>query len=274
MTLITPQRFDGPGGLSGLKVGTGEPLVLLHGVGLQAESWQYMMPSLAHSFAITAIDMPGHGNSRQFDPDTTPGLDKYTDRVSETVRSLAMPALVVGHSMGALIALDLAIRFPELVSGVVALNTVFRRSEEASLAVQARAAEVSELSDINANTTVARWFGNPTPDRFQEMANLCRAWLTQIDRNAYRQAYTVFACEDGPKDSDLASLNCPALFMTGGDDPNSTPEMSRAMSEIAAQGLFRELLNARHMLPMTHAKEASAAISEFSQNVSGAVNGY
>ena len=59
----------------------------------------------------------------------------------------------------------------------------------------------------------------------------------------------------------LARLSCPALFMTGAKEPNSTPEMSQAMARIAPHGRAVIVEGAAHMLPMTHAVPVNAELA-------------
>ena len=80
----------------------------------------------------------------------------------------------------------------------------------------------------------------------------------------YKAAYTTFAESDGPTKEQLARIDSPALFVTGADEPNSTPQMSRAMAELAPNGQAKVLLNAAHMMPMTHAEEVKRHPAETS----------
>lgn len=118
-----------------IEAGEGPPVALIHGVGLRADAWGGQIPVLADHYHVRAYDTPGRGGSRPVGEH--PSLADYTDRFAEAIAAFGEPALVAGHSMGALIVLDLGIRYPELVRGVAALNGVFRRSDEAKTAVRA-----------------------------------------------------------------------------------------------------------------------------------------
>jgi pimeloyl-ACP methyl ester carboxylesterase len=240
-------------------------VVLLHGVGLRAEAWAAQIEALSQRFAVIAPDMAGHGESPRL---TGPvGLSAYTDLVAEGLETLGGPCLVAGHSMGAMIALDLAIRHPGLVVGVAALNAIYRRSPEATSAVRARAATLDGETSGDPSGPLIRWFGGAeTPE-----ADACRRWLVSVDPKGYRDAYGVFAAEDGPQDQGLCGLACPALFFTGADEPNSTPAMSRAMAALAPRGRVEILPNAAHMMPMTHATQVSRVLGAFFDDAAGAM---
>lgn len=242
MTWTTRPRSEF-GRLRAVRAGVGPSVVLLHGVGLRSEAWNAQIDDLSRDFKVIAPDMAGG---------TT--LADYVDPVAE---ALDAPAWMVGHSMGAMMALELAARYPEKVRGVVAMNAIYRRSEEAAKAVQARAAMLDGRTIPDPAPTLSRWFGEtPSPER-----TACDHWLRTANPALYRDAYTVFAHEDGPLA--LNTLSCPALFLTGADEPNSTPAMSQAMAALAPQGSAHVIPNAAHMMPMTHPTAVNAKLRAF-----------
>jgi (E)-2-((N-methylformamido)methylene)succinate hydrolase len=242
------------GALRAIDAGEGPTVLLIHGVGLRAEAWNAQIDALVGRFRVVAIDMPGHGQSLL--SEEIQSLSGYTDAIAD---GLDEPAFVIGHSMGAMIALDIAVRYPHLVGGVSALNAIFQRDQSALAAVQARAKILDRATVVDPSATLARWFGD-TPSLEREA---CGAWLTGVDPVAYRKAYRIFAHENGPKPSALAKLGCPALFLTGRDEPNSTPEMTQAMADLAPHGSAQIIENASHMMPMTHAVDVNAALLTF-----------
>ncbi|MCV0427177.1 MAG: alpha/beta fold hydrolase [Roseibium sp.] len=253
MTWTTRQRSEF-GGLAVIAAGKGPRLLLIHGVGLRAEAWNAQIEELSENFEIIAPDLPGHGDSSLL---SSPA--KLADYSDSLARLLDRPTVVAGHSLGALIALDLASRHSNRVQGVAALNAIFRRSEEAWQAVKERAAGLNGVSIADPSATLTRWFGGePSPAR-----DACKAWLLSVNPQGYQTAYRVFAEEDGPADEALRCLNCPALFLTGELEPNSTPSMSRAMAELAPMGQVQVIDGAAHMMPMTHAREVNTALRRF-----------
>ena len=249
MTWTIRPRSEGPGGLHYWSEGQGPALVLIHGVGLRAEAWGAMVPLLAPHVTIYAVDMPGHGASPLNDTVT---LADYTDRFAAFIAALDTPVAVAGHSMGALIALDLATSHSENLHSVAALNAVFERTADAAQAVRARAAALTENGPSDPMPTLERWFGADPTGEQRAAATACRTWLTQANRKGYAQAYTVFAQHNGPTGTALARMHIPALFLTGAEDSNSTPEMSQRMSTLAPHGHTHIVQDAAHMVPMTH----------------------
>ncbi|MDG1430138.1 MAG: alpha/beta hydrolase, partial [Paracoccaceae bacterium] len=237
--------------LAAIAEGTGSQVLLIHGVGLRAEAWNAQIDALSKRHRVVAVDMPGHGESPV--PTDTLKLAQYTDAIAE---GISEPTIVVGHSMGAMIALDLAVRYPDHIKGVAALNAIFEREDVATNAVRARADSLDGISVSDPEPTLQRWFASsPSAER-----TACFNWLSSVNPVGYQMAYRSFAYNDGPVRENLAKLKCPALFMTGSKEPNSTPEMSTAMAEIAPQGEAIIAQNAAHMMPMTHVDEVNAAL--------------
>lgn len=98
--------------------GDGPPLVLVHGLGGSATNWVELAPLLVRRHRLVVPDLPGHGGSEPL-PGVS-GLQPYADRVLAVMeREHAAPAPVVGHSLGGLVVLRLALRHPAAVSAVV-----------------------------------------------------------------------------------------------------------------------------------------------------------
>ena len=113
--------------------GDGPPLLLLHGLGGAAVNWTLVAPSLLAHRRLLVPDLPGHGGSSP--APAAPTLNPFADAAAALAEREGMfPAAVVGHSMGGVIALRLAIRRPDDVSAVVlaaaaGISSTARRAE-------------------------------------------------------------------------------------------------------------------------------------------------
>ena len=246
------------GDLKAIMAGTGPRLVLLHGVGLRAEAWAAQIDALAEIYEVIAPDMAAHGDSTAFSAE--PNLRDFSDRVAA---ALSEPVFLAGHSMGAMIALDIAHRYPERVRGIAALNGVFERNAKEAESVRSRADNLDGKTAADPEPTLKRWFGNePSAERAA-----CQSWLTSVNPAAYQSAYSAFATSDLPSAKTLQTIECPAVFITGAEEPNSTPKMSLAMAEHTPNGQAVIIAGAAHMMPMTHIAQTNSALRHFAQQV-------
>ena len=116
--------------------GCGTPVVLVHGFAGSADNFAVLGPLLARTRRVVIPDLPGHGRSSALP--AAPSLAGFADRVAAILEhERAAPAAVVGHSMGGVVALRLAVRRPELVRAFVlaaaAGISTTRRAAEAFL---------------------------------------------------------------------------------------------------------------------------------------------
>lgn len=91
------------------RVGAGEPLVLIHGIGSRWEVWRPQLEILAREREVVAIDLPGFGASPPPPPGTPPGIRSLTRLVSEFLDHLGLDRPhVAGNSLGGWLSLELA----------------------------------------------------------------------------------------------------------------------------------------------------------------------
>ncbi len=98
--------------------GNGEPLLLIAGLASDSQSWISVVEDLSKHFRVITFDNRGVGRSPQDNSDIT--IQKMTDDCADLIKHLKLSSInVLGHSMGGMIAMDLAIRYPELVNKLI-----------------------------------------------------------------------------------------------------------------------------------------------------------
>ncbi len=244
---------------SGLKValrdqGAGAPLLLVHGVGMQSAAWAPQIEALSKTHRVIAVDMPGHGGSAPLPAGSD--LRAFVAWCGDVVQTLDLgPVNIAGHSMGALIAGGFAVDYPNLTARVCLINGVFCRNEAARTAVRGRASQIKRR-EFDLQTPLARWFGDSAVD--QRARDQVAQWLGAVDLDGYATAYTAFAHGDATYAAQYPHIQCPFAALTGSDDPNSTPEMSRAMVAGAPDGHAIVIDGHRHMVSLTAAETVNA----------------
>lgn len=255
MTCTILRRSETRSGAAYVAEGTGEPLVLVHGVGLRLEAWAAQIAALSATQRVIALDMPGHGKSAPLAPDAR--LPEFVAWLARVLDDLDIGrANLAGHSMGALIAGGMVAEHPDRLDRVALLCGVHRRTPEAAAAVLARA-EALARGERDSSGPLARWFGN---DRADPARALVRDWLDTVDAAGYATAYTAFATGDATYADVWPRVTQPALFLTGEHDANSTPAMARSMAAAAPRGQAVVIEGHGHMVPMTAPEPVNAAL--------------
>jgi pimeloyl-ACP methyl ester carboxylesterase len=104
--------------------GTGQPLVLLHGAYMTIDAMGEVVPALAETRQVIAVELQGHG--RTADIDRPLSYDLMADDVAALLRHLVIEkADVFGYSMGGGVALQVAIRHPEVVRKLVVASASY-----------------------------------------------------------------------------------------------------------------------------------------------------
>ena len=253
------------GGTAYVDCGDGEPLVLIHGVGLNRHVWQPQLEAFCNDYRVITYDTIGHGNSRTPAADVV--LDVYLEQLAELLDRLELDSVnLCGHSMGALITLGFSLKYPHRVRRIIAMMGAYDRTLEH----QQRSQKVADIlagpkAGVLLKLTLERWFTE------QDYASHTRAelisrvadWLEEVDKSGYSRAYRVFAENGETFVGQLVDISTPALFITAQHDANSTPEMSRRMASEVQRGQAYIMPGERHMGQYLAAASIESLIRRF-----------
>jgi pimeloyl-ACP methyl ester carboxylesterase len=226
------------------QAGTGIPIVLLHGFGASTYSWRRVMPGLAASFRVVAIDLNGFGyTERPHD------LESYTKEGQGKLVLDVMDALgigkahVIGHSYGGGITLWLASRHPERLRSMVLVDSSAPTYSDTR---RTRAATLKPLTYLYIRWLVLRpsYVRQALLHSFYDDAlvtpELVQAYYDRIRIEGIFDAYYGLTVpRRSPADPvDLTKIHVPALFLWGEDDEL----VSIAAGRQAAETLHAELV--------------------------------
>ena len=109
----------------------GLPVIFLHGVASDSSTWKHVLPKLPPHYRAITIDLLGFGSSPK-PRHISYTMQDHARAVTKTIRRLGMnkPAVIVGHSMGALIAIDIAENNPQLVHSLVLVGAPLYNPED------------------------------------------------------------------------------------------------------------------------------------------------
>jgi len=239
------------------------PLIFIHGVGMRGDVWSPQVEYFSNDYQVITYDFLGHGESHL--PPEEPVLDDYVEQLNNLLKHLNLSLIsLVGHSMGALISVAFALKYPDKVKALVPINIAFNRSEEAQKGVLNRANQILQTNKIlNIEQTLERWFKNKTSADDLKKIDKIRNWLANTSPQGYGRTYRLFALSDKVFLNKLSRLKPPVLYLTGDEDPNSTPAMSQQMAEETPNGSSNSLTGEAHMMSYIAANKVNPIIEQF-----------
>lgn len=132
---VTERYIDGPDGPMRAWASEprhGLPVLFIHGYGALIDHWRPIMRDVASANSFFAIDLYGFGYSAR--PPGPPSKERWAEQVAGYIKDvIGAPAVVVGHSMGGVVAAELARRHGELVRALVLVNSSGMQPYERSL---------------------------------------------------------------------------------------------------------------------------------------------
>ncbi|MFN3524451.1 MAG: 3-oxoadipate enol-lactonase [Paracoccus sp. (in: a-proteobacteria)] len=247
-------RLDGP---------EGAPVVMLaNSLGTDLRLWDDLIPLLPQGLRYLRYDKQGHGLSDLGRADRI--ADHAADAAALIEAVVGGPVLMVGLSIGGLIAQRLASDRADLVRALVLSNTAARLGT--ALSWQARIDAVAACgTTVIADAVMERWFAAPFRAR-PELA-LWRNMLARTSTDGYIAACRALAGADQTRAT--AALRVPTLVIAGDQDGASPPDLVRATADLIAGAEFHLIPGAGH-LPCVETPAAMAAIlSPFLERYSG-----
>ncbi|MFI8425953.1 alpha/beta fold hydrolase [Streptomyces sp. NPDC085479] len=249
---------------------TGAPVLLLHGLMGHAAHWAPAAGLLAGGHRTIALDQRGHGASEK-PPGGPFTREAYVADAAAVIERLELaPVTLVGHSMGALTAWQLAAERPDLVRALVICDM---RASALGAASQRAWQDwfrgwPAPFPTLDA---VHRWFGaddpwveapNPARGAFfaEVMAERADGWHPVFDPDQMLTSRETWV-HDAHWDS-LAQVRCPTLVVRGLDGELGRAE-AQEMVRVLPHGAYAEIPDAGHLLHYTHPQAWAAAVTPF-----------
>jgi pimeloyl-ACP methyl ester carboxylesterase len=239
--------------------GTGDALVMIHGLGGTSNVWTPQMPAVASRYRVIRFDLPGSGRSPSSGALSIAG---FVDAVVRALRVLGVTsAHFAGHSMGTLVCQHAAAREPGLVRSLALLGPVHALPDAGRQGMRDRAAKVraegmSAVADavVAASTSSDTRSGNPVAVAF------ARELLMRQDAEGYARTCEALA---GSEPADLERIRCRALLITGDEDAIAPPSAARTMASRLPDARAQVLSRCGHWTPIERALEVNQALRDF-----------
>jgi pimeloyl-ACP methyl ester carboxylesterase len=206
--------------------GDGPPLLLVHGLGGAASNWIELLPALVRRHRVVVPDLPGHGGSSPLP--AAPTLSPFADVLAALISHEGIaPAAVVGHSLGGLVALRLALRHPDAVTGLVLAAAAGissgTRARQAAVTTLVLARPARLVAPFRGLVAGVRWLRYPVFGYFEaaDPAALSPAAVEgflagpALHTDVFDAGRALVA--DDPR-IDLDAVRCPCVVLSGAQD--------------------------------------------------------
>lgn len=234
--------------------GRGEALIFLHGSLGTGRVWHPYISSLAQDFHLIIPDLRGHGKTEN--PVGAINLHLLSDDTAALIAALHLEkAYLCGWSMGGDIGLDVAIRYPELVSGLVVGGVTYRISDTYFASLQAMGLEGPgqinvEQAQKSIPQLVALWQAEhrQNPSHWQELA-------AQLSGEMLNPT--------PPADEDLRQIRVPTLLVWGDRDQFLPVEDALALYRLLPEAQLAVIPGADHFVSRTRVELFAALVRGF-----------
>jgi pimeloyl-ACP methyl ester carboxylesterase len=237
-------------------------LLFLHGVGGGHHAWDHQLPYFAdRGYPAHAWDQPGYGHTPLVDPYD---LEQVAASLRRLIDTLEGPVVLVGHSMGGMVAQEAYARNPQRIAGLVLAFTsaAFPRggSDFTRQFIETRVGPLdagATMADVAARLMPTMRGTKSEPAGVEQ----ARKIMSEISPDTYRNAVQLLTTFD--RKADLQKIAVPTLLVAGSDDKTAPPSVMERMAKDIPDADFVVLEGCGHLGPMDQPQAFNAALEDF-----------
>ena len=247
--------------------GSGEPLLMIHGWGVNSEIWVSLVDELKLFASVYLIDLPGMGGSSSISPYT---LDNIAKEIKANVPIKKFN--ILGWSLGGQVAMSLAIRMPEFVEKLILMSTTpcFVEKKDWPYGVNKQFFSNFELeTKQNLNNTLLKFFLIQTRD-INDSKNVMRflknTFIEISDDNKSGMQSALNVLKETDLRNEIKKIDKPTLIIAGDKDRLTSSKASIWLYEKIKGATLKEIKGANHMPFISHRKTMTESVKKFLQN--------
>jgi pimeloyl-ACP methyl ester carboxylesterase len=236
------------------------PIVFVHGLGATSNVWHAQRAALSTYFRVVVYDRSGAGRSQKARDGYS--IDAWTEELAGLLDHLGQPSLVVGHSLGSMVAQHFAGKHAARTRALILAGGEAEIAPEGKRILTERAAAI----EANGLSAVAdRWLESVlSPVTLQAnpaLAGLVREMFLGNDGPTY--ARHCLALRDGNVRANHRNINCPTLLTVGDHDVVTPLSWQQQIAAAIAKSTIRVIPNTGHMTMLESPNTFNSALLEF-----------
>ena len=242
------------------KVNKDNPIVFVHGVGLNNEIWKPQIDFFKEYNTLT-YDLLGHGKTPLKKLKVT--FNDFSQQLLSLINELKFKKVhLVGFSLGALIARHFASKHNNRLCSLIIHGSIYKRTEEQRRIVINRFYVAKHNKPVSKKSSITRWltedFISKNPEIYDEIYSI----LENNNNKNFLKCYELFThyIDD---DTIIKKINVNTLITTGEHDVRSTPEMARNLNKIIKNSTFVEIKKGKHLCNIECAHDVNITFKEF-----------
>ncbi|NMA68340.1 MAG: alpha/beta hydrolase [Desulfitobacterium sp.] len=230
----------------------GRTILFIHGAGGTGEKWVNQLSGIK-DYHLIALDLPGHGLSEGVGSNS---IEAYKEFIRQFVQGIGLESFVIaGHSMGGGIAMAFALDYPEILKGLIIVNSGAR------LKVNPMILERLARGEHPLETVKYSYSLNTSPEVLEGAIEEMKAVPTQILLTDF-QACDKFNLMNGVQD-----IKLPTLVICGQEDRMTPVKYSEYLAQEIPQALLTLIPDAGHMSMLEQPEVVNKAIVNFIQTL-------
>ncbi|MGC1189051.1 MAG: alpha/beta fold hydrolase [Candidatus Binatus sp.] len=240
----------------------GRTILFVHGAGSNGHTWHRQIEAFGKQHSPIALDLPGHGRSAGVEGLRT--VHDYADFVAAFLDALKVKsAVVLGHSMGGAIAMDLGLRHAARVEGLILsctapkFNVTPDRIEGLRAITMGRAPQAFNTDGYSPKTAKENF------DVIRE------GWMEQIKTDPRVRYTDILACAQVDLREAIAKIDKRTMVIAGADDKGTTPADAEFIAGKIRGATCKIVADAGHYIPREQPAEYNAAIEQFVDSLKG-----
>ena len=242
------------------KVNEKNPIVFIHGVGLNQDIWKPQIDFFKDYTTLT-YDLLGHGKTPLSKAKVN--FNDFFKQLLSLINELEFEKIhLIGFSLGALIARHFASEHSDKLCSLIIHGSIYKRTEEQNRVVKNRFEVAKTKRPASKQTAIRRWLSENFIKKNSDVYKIIYSILEKNDHKDFLKCYEIFV-NYIDNDSMLRKIKVNTLITTGENDIGSTPDMSKNLSRMIPGSKFVEIKDGKHLCGIECANDVNIVFKGF-----------